>query len=136
MYRTFEHTADLGMLVEASDRNELFAEAGRAFLSILVDNPGDVRPQTAVAIRVEGSELDYLLFDWLNELLFRFETDRLLFSEFDVVVDANGLKATARGEPLNCERHRPSHEIKAITYHELEVKVTDGGWRARFIVDI
>jgi SHS2 domain-containing protein len=136
MYRTFDHTADLGLLVEATDRNTLFAEAGRGFLSILVENPEDVRPQSEVAIQVDGTELDYLLIYWLNELLFRFERERLLLSEFDVAVDANGLKATARGEPLDRDRHELSHEIKAITYHQLEVRETDHRWQARVIVDI
>jgi SHS2 domain-containing protein len=53
-----------------------------------------------------------------------------------VKVDEQGLKAKARGEPLDRERHELSHEVKAITYHQLEVKQTDQGWQARVIVDI
>ena len=77
-----------------------------------------------------------LLLDWLNELLYCFEREHLLLAEFDISFDSHGLKASARGEPLDAERHEPSHEIKAITYHEFEVKQTENGWQARFIVDI
>lgn len=136
MYRTFEHTADLGLIVEAPDREGLFAEAGRALLSILVENPGAVRPEREVPIHVDGTETDYLLFDWLNELLYLFERDRLLLREFDLTVEAHGLTALARGEVLDPARHKPSHEIKAITYHRLEVNETATGWQAQFIVDI
>jgi SHS2 domain-containing protein len=136
MYRTFEHTADLGLVVEAADLNALFAEAGRGFLSILVENPKTVRPTCEANLEIKGAELDYLLFDWLNELLFHFERDHLLLSEFDVTVGELGLKAKARGEVLDCQRHELSHEVKAITYHQLEVKQADNGWQARVIVDI
>lgn len=136
MYSTFEHTADVGLNVSADDLNTLFAEAARGFLSILVDEPTQVLPKQAVGIEVEGPDLEYLLFDWLNELLFRFETEHLLLSEFDVSVDERGLTAQARGEIFQPERHKLAHEVKAITYHQLEVKETSAGWQARFIVDI
>jgi SHS2 domain-containing protein len=136
MYQMFDHTADVGLFVEAPDRQTLFAEAGRALLSVLVEKPEAVRPQREVVIEVDGAEADYLLFDWLNELLFWFEREHLLLAEFDVTFNSNGLRSTARGEPLDHDRHEPSHEIKAITYHELEVKQTENGWQARFIVDI
>lgn len=136
MYSTFEHTADVGLNVSAEDLNTLFSEAARGLLSILVDDPAQIRPIQEFTIEVEGTDLEYLLFDWLNELLFRFETEQLLLSEFDVSVNQRGLKAQTRGEIFQPERHKLAHEIKAITYHQLEVKQTSNGWQARFIVDI
>lgn len=136
MYETFEHTADLGLRVRAVDLDTLFADAGRALFSALVDNLDAVRSTQQETFEVQGTEKDYLLFDWLNELLYRFETEKLLFSNFDVKVDDSGLVATARGEPVDRRRHRLSHEIKAITYHQLKVEHTDDGWEAQLIVDI
>ena len=136
MYETFEHTADLGLLVEAADLDSLFAEAARGLLSILVEDIDAVLPQREVTIEVEGTERDYLLFDWLNELLYRYETEHLLFSQFDVTVGPSGLTAIARGESLDSERHEPTHEVKAITYHEFVVMQTPSGWQAKMIVDI
>ena len=136
MYETFEHTADLGLRVRAADLDALFAEAGRGFLSILVENPSDVRPQRDIKLQIEGTDKDYLFFDWLNELLYRFEIDHLLLAEFDVTLDERGLRAIARGEPVDPDRHHLAHEIKAITYHQLEVKQVPDGWQAVVIVDI
>ncbi|MCA9017636.1 MAG: archease [Planctomycetaceae bacterium] len=136
MYSTFEHTADVGLNVSAEDLDTLFSEAARGLVSILVDDPAQIRPIQEFTIEVEGTDLEYLLFDWLNELLFRFETEQLLLSDCDVNVNQRGLKAQARGETFQPERHKLAHEIKAITYHQLEVKQTSNGWQARFIVDI
>ncbi len=136
MYETFEHTADLGLRVRAPDLDALFDEAARGLLSIIVDNLDAVRPDHEATIEIQGFEKDYLLFDWLSELLYRFETDHLLFSEFQVHIDDTGLKAQLRGEPVDWDRHYLTHEVKAITYHQLTVKPTDDGWMAEVIVDI
>ncbi len=136
MFTPFEHTADVGLFVQAANVNALFAEAGRGLLSILVDDPQEVRPERELTIEVPGTQLDYLLFDWLSELLFRFESERLLLAEFDVSIGENGLSAKARGEVFEEGRHHLAHEVKAVTYHQLEVKQTPDGWQARFILDI
>lgn len=136
MYETFEHTADLGLRVEAPDLSGLLAESGRGLCSILVDNIEDVRPEREIDVEVEGTDREYLLFDWLSELLYLYETERLLLSDFEIELAETGLKAKARGEPADPDRHRLSHEVKAITYHGLRIEQTAGGWTAEVIVDI
>jgi SHS2 domain-containing protein len=136
MYEYFEHTADLGIRVRAGDLNALFADAATALFAAVVDGLDTVRPAQAVEIAVDGADVEYLLFDWLRELLFRLDADHLLLSQFDVAVSDTGLKATARGEPIDPVRHVLSHEVKAITYHGLRVEREDGGWIAEVIVDI
>lgn len=136
MYEVFEHTADLGLRIRAKELTELFAEAARALFSIIVENPDAVRLIEEREFTIAGDELDYLLFDWLNELLYTFETSHLLLAEFDVEMGDQGLRARARGEPIDTERHHLEHEVKAITYHELKVQRADDGWLAEVIVDI
>ena len=136
MYETFEHTADLGLRVRAADLDSLFADAGRGLFSLMVANLDAVGLVEEVSLGVVGDELDYLLFDWLNELLFIFETRRLILVEFQMHVSDGGVQATARGEPFDPSRHQSEHEVKAITYHELKVAKEDGGWLAEVIVDI
>jgi SHS2 domain-containing protein len=137
MYETFEHTADLGLRIRAVDLDQLFAEAGRGLFSLIIANLDDVRRVEEVSLGVVGAELDYLLFDWLNELLYLFETRRLVLVEFNVRVTESSVKATARGEPFDPVRHHAEHEVKAITYHELKVEQEqNGGWLAEVIVDI
>jgi SHS2 domain-containing protein len=136
MYEIFEHTADLGLRARAEDLNTLFADAARAFFSVIVANMNDVRPEQQLTIRIEGQETDFLLFDWLNKLLFRFDTQHLLLRDFVVRVGDYGLEATAQGELLDPERHQLEHEVKAITYHGLKVERDDSGWLAEVILDI
>ena len=136
MYEIFEHTADLGLRVRAADLDTLFAEAAACLFSAIVEDPGTVRPLQRVDLRIDGADRDYLLFDWLRELLFRLDADHLLLGKFDVAVSEAGLKATAWGEPLDPAQHVLSHEVKAITYHGLRVEREGDGWVAEVIVDI
>ena len=103
---------------------------------LLLENPEEVRPMIEDVIQLPSSEIDYLLFDWLNELLFRFESQGLLFAEFTIRIDDQGLQATMRGEQCDRTRHRMAHEVKAITYHGLCVEQTESGWQTELILDI
>jgi SHS2 domain-containing protein len=136
MYETFDHTADLGLRIRAADLNALFAEAGRALFAVVVEDPASVRPTQSVQIQLAGADREYLMFDWLNELLYRWDAEHLLLSEFEVRVGDAGLEAVARGEPFDSARHTHGHEVKAITYHGLCVEPTADGWQAEVIVDI
>ena len=136
MHETFEHTADLGLRVRAASEEELFAEAARGLFSMIVAELETVQPTHPREFTIAGQDRDYLLFDWLNELLYVFDTERLLLSQFDVRMTGEGLTATARGEPYDPQRHRLDHEVKAITYHGLRVEQDADGWLAEVIVDI
>lgn len=136
MYEVFEHTADLGLRVSAPDLAGLFAESGRGLASMMVANLEAVLPLQERTLTIPGADPDYLLFDWLTELLYIFDTERLLLVDFDLRIDENGVTAACRGEPLDPSRHLLDHEVKAITYHQLKVEQTAAGWRAELIVDI
>ena len=136
MFEVFEHTADIGLRIRAPDRRSLFTDAARSLFSLLVANLETVRCVQTESFAIAGREDDYLLLDWLNELLYTFETKRLLFAQFDVQVDDAGLTALCHGEPIDPARHEMDHEVKAITYHELKVENTGDGWLGEVIVDI
>lgn len=136
MYEVFDHTADIGLRIRASDRSALFVEAAQALFSLLVANRDAVRASEQRHYEIAGEQDDYLLFDWLSELLYTFETEHLLLSEFEVELSRTGLRATCRGEPIDRARHELDHEIKAITYHGLKVVPSGDGWMAEIIVDI
>jgi SHS2 domain-containing protein len=103
---------------------------------MFVANPEAVQPVQTKTIVLSAEDNSYLLFDWLSELLYAFEAEKLLFSQFDVQINSHQLSATCRGEPMDPSRHHMEHEVKAVTYHNLHVEQTDGGWRAEVIVDI
>ena len=137
MFETFDHTADLGLRVRADDLNTLFAEAGLALMSIVVEDPASVQPTRRIEIDLPADEVEYLLFDWLRAILYHFEVDRLLLARCEVRVSPSaGLHAVLEGEAFDPSRHELSHEVKAITYHDLRVEETDAGWLAEVIVDI
>lgn len=135
-FETFDHTADLGLRVRAADLNALFADAARGLFSIIAAGLDPARATEAVHFEIVGRAIDLLLFDWLNELLYAYESRRLLFSRFDVHVADNRLSAVAYGEPIDADRHSLEHEVKAITYHGLKVERAGDGWLAEVIVDI
>jgi SHS2 domain-containing protein len=136
MYETFDHTADLGLRIRAPDLDTLFAEAGRALFAAIVEDLDSVQPRQQVRVELAGEDREFLLFDWLRELLYQFDSQHLLFSRFEAHAGQNGLSATACGELLDPGRHALLHEVKAITYHGLKVEPSDQGWLAEVIVDI
>jgi SHS2 domain-containing protein len=135
-FELFDHTADIGLRIRAETLPRLFEEAGRALFCAIVVNLDQVRPLQEVAIRVEGDDREELLFDWLAELLYRFDTDHFVFGEFRVELDGDGLRAVVRGEPIDPDRHRFDADVKAITYHGLKVEEHEDAWMAEVIVDV
>ena len=136
MFELFEHTADLGLRVEAPDEATLFAEAARGLFAMIVEEVPETVGEQRYPFRVDAERRDLLLLDCLNELLFCFETRRLLLREFRVTFSPEGLVATALGQPLDPARHRLLREVKAITFHGLRVERSESGWLAELIVDI
>jgi len=135
-FKTIEHTADIGIEVEASTLGELFAGAAFAMFSLVVD-PREVEQVETRELSLEAGDYEELLFMWLNELLLMLDAEGLLLSGFEVkMVDEHGLAAHVRGEKLDPGRHRIEEEIKAATYHEMLVERGGEGWRARVIFDV
>jgi SHS2 domain-containing protein len=140
-WQVFDHTADLGLRVEAPTRAELFEEAGRALTSLVVETPdASVRALERIEFALTAAEPADLLFDWLHALLVAFEVRQLLFVRFAVELDevAGGLRlrASAWGERVDRSRQRLAREVKAITYHGLFVRPEGDGWAAEVIVDV
>jgi SHS2 domain-containing protein len=154
MYETFEHTADLGLRVRAVSMAELFADAARGLLSVMVADLAAVRSIQAVSFRLQSESIEDLWHDWLSELLYAFHGRRLVLSEFAVDIrraevcdpdDAGAtgsgpplvvLSATARGEPIDSARHEIAVEVKAVTWHGLRVEQQPDGWLGEVILDI
>ena len=136
MHELFEHTADLGLRATAPGLDALFAEMATCLFSAIVENPDAVRPAVEQRVEVAGADRDFLLFDWLKELLYRFDTEQWLLARSEVSVRGDGLSARVWGEPFDPARHVLSHEVKAITYHELKVEPVASEWLAEVIVDI
>ncbi len=137
-FEVIEHTADVGLRVTASCFEELLVEAARGTFALIVENPEAIRPVQEVTLTVESEDVEGLFVDWLRELIYRFETEQWLLSEFHVEVspDRRRIVARCRGEPADWSRHLPDNELKAVTYHGLRVEQTADGWEAEVILDI
>jgi SHS2 domain-containing protein len=106
-------------------------------MTAAVCDPARVDAREAVSIERSAPASDLLLLDWLNALVYEMATRRMLFSRFDIAVDAGRLQATAWGEPVAVDRHRPAAEVKGATFCELKVaRQADGEWLAQCVVDV
>jgi SHS2 domain-containing protein len=134
----FEHTADLGLKIVASDLVDLFQTAATGLFDVIVANADQIQVMGTERIELVGESAEDLLIDWLNELIFRSETRRRLYSRFDIAVDDAGrhLEGTVGGEPIDRARHVLDHEVKAATRHALSVRHERGEWVAEVILDI
>jgi SHS2 domain-containing protein len=135
-YRTIEHTADIGIEVRAPTCSGVFVRSALALFDLMVGvdsiGRGLKRP-----IRVEGDNLEELLVAWLNDLLYIYAVDGLVFSGFaDISLTDRSFSATGLGEAFRPERHIVASEIKAATYHGISVMPEGSGWKARVIFDV
>ncbi len=135
-YQLIDHTADAGVIAYGSDLPEAFASAARAMFEIVADLR-HVGEGTCREVELSAGDIEALLVEWLSELLFLFDAERLLLSRFDVhsLRDLR-LRATVYGEEIDLKRHRLKTGIKAITYHQLQVECDGAGCRARVIFDL
>jgi SHS2 domain-containing protein len=131
-----EHTADVGIHAFGPTREVVFEQAALAMASLICD-PATVRPRDDVPVVLTADNDELLLVSWLNELLFLTETRRLVWAAFGVrEVEGGRLWARARGEKQDPKRHEVRAQVKAATYHGLELQRSDGCWEARVVLDV
>ncbi len=135
---TFDHTADVGMRIRGDDLDDLFRSAAEGVIDYIVVNRDAVRVDALESLILDAESTLDLLVAWLNELIFRSETRRRLYSHFNVRVAADGLHLHAEigGESIDHDRHILDHEVKAVTHHGLTLRRDGNGWLAELILDI
>jgi len=132
----FQHDADIGVRGFGTTLSQAFEQAAVA-LTAVITAPQRVRPEIEVGIELEAPDAEYLLYQWLNELVFQMATRRLLFSRFHVRIEGNRLQAQVWGEVIDRKRHRPAVEVKGATLTALAVRDDpDQGWVAQCVVDV
>jgi len=129
-------TADVAFEAHGKDLNELFSNSALAMFEVMVDTE-KVEPKIEKKVKVNGNDLESLMFNGLNELLVFFGAEYLVFSKFEVEIDEKNLKLKAKclGEEVNLEKHEIKAEVKAATYHQMKIKKNEF-WKARVILDI
>jgi SHS2 domain-containing protein len=135
-FELVDHTADIGLRVWGPTAEDVFEEAGRGLFSLVCD-PLHVGELETLDLELEAEAMDLLLAAWLNELLYVFETRRLVLSEFEVrELGERRLRARVAGEPLDVRRHVMCGGVKAATLHELRLERTDQGWEGFILLDV
>ena len=134
-FEFIDHTADAGIRVVAPTLEDLFETAGLAFTE-LVTSVDSVDCRVERRFKLREDDIETLLVSWLQELLYLLDTEDLVFGRFQVKIHGLSLKATAWGDVFDPNIHTMKTEIKAVTYHQLEVAKRDQGWQAQVIFDI
>jgi SHS2 domain-containing protein len=139
MEKTFEiidHVADVGIVAYGTDVEELFSNAALALFSLITE-PESIEEKLHLDLEVSSEGRDRLLVEWLNELIYLFDAERILFNRFDIKrLTYNELKATCYGEGFDPMKHKIKIGVKAATYHMLKLDKNGGGCKAQIILDI
>ena len=132
----FPHQADIGVRGLGATLEQAFEQAALALTAVITD-VAIVAPKEMIWLSCAAPDVELLLADWLNSLIFEMATRNMLFSRFEVHLEGNRLTAQAWGEALEVARHHPAVEIKGATYTELKVsQQPGGGWLAQCVVDV
>jgi len=135
-FEEFEHASDLGLRVRGRTLREMFENAGRGLARLMAD-PAGVNPSEALELEASGDDNEMLLVAWLGEVLYAFEVEHFVPHEVEVLeLEAGRLKGLVRGERFDAGRHEIRHAIKAVTYHNLNIREGAGGYEADIILDV
>jgi SHS2 domain-containing protein len=134
-FEILDHTADVGIIAYGADLKQAFANAARALFSLITELD-DVEEVVYRDIELTASDEESLLVGWLNELIYRFDTEGVLFKRFDIIrLEDTRLKARSYGEKADSDKHSLKTGVKGATYHMLKVDKTDG-CRVQVLFDI
>ncbi|MCS7097256.1 MAG: archease [Candidatus Methanomethylicia archaeon] len=140
-FQFLDHRADVYIMAYGKNLNESFECAAKAMFEVITDT-SRVEPIIKKDITVNGFDLYSLLYSWLEELLYFFDTENMVFSHFFIheISIINGdnyiLNATIFGEKFDPLKHEKRTIVKAITYFQMEIKEEDGKFIVKFVLDI
>ena len=136
-YELIDHTADLGIRVKAETLEDLFVQSALAMFDVMAQKIKEYKPSdiTVKKIKLEAFDENELLFDWLSALVYLSDAKKLVFVDFHVEqLSETILKVAAKGvskDFFNIER-----DIKAVTYHQLEISKNNQGYQVEVIFDL
>ena len=134
-FEIIDHTADIGITAYGKDEKEVFANSAYAMFSLIAELDG-VAESVRREVEVTADDKEALLATWLNELLYLFDVEHIIFKGFEVIdLGEQRLRAIARGERVDPSRHKLKTQVKAATYHMLKLEKEDG-FKAQIIFDV
>lgn len=130
-------TADMAAAAYGTTMNDAYANAALALMDVISDIR-KIEEKKERTFEVRGHDLKALLFNWLNDVLYKSITEGMLFSKFRVDIDQKTmtLKGTAWGEKTDPKKHEMRGEVKAVTYHKMEIGKDGEYYRVQVIFDV
>jgi protein archease len=135
-YRLIDHTADFGIHVFGSDLKDLFSNAAFAMFDLITDIKS-LKGADESSLNVKGVDRPDLMVNWLRELLYIWNgKEKLVKSIYIIFITENELAAKIKFDSFDPARHSIKNEIKAVTYHQIQVNQIAKGWESRIIFDV
>lgn len=132
--------ADIAFRATGATLEEVFEQAARATLETMLDNAGELRASERRSVQLEEDQAELLLFDFLQELVYYKDAERLLLVPEALEIAEHGdgfrLEATLRGETITPERHHLNADVKGVTLHRFRLERLASGWQAEVVLDV
>ena len=136
-YKLLDHTTDAVIEVTASDLAEAFTIAGNSVIETTLDS-NTVEEKEERVIKVNGKDLRYLLYNWLEAVIYQLITDGFAIKRIELDLKKNEeyeISAKSYGEPIDLKKHNFKVEIKAPTFHEMEISEKNEV-KMKFLLDL
>ncbi len=134
-FEIVDHTADVGIIAYGANMNQAFANAAKALFSLITELD-DVEEVIYRDIELTAPDQESLLVEWLNELIYLFDAENIIFKRFDITqLSPTHLKARSYGHKVDSSKHKLKTGVKAATYHMLKIDRSNGG-KAQVLFDI
>ncbi|MDL1979922.1 MAG: archease [Deltaproteobacteria bacterium] len=136
-YETIDHTADFGIHIFGADAKDLFANAAFALFDLITDIDA-LKGLNEHEVRITGDDWPDTMVNWLRELLYLWTCKEMLVKTATIsYLTEHELTARVNFDPYDPDRHEIKNEIKAVTYHQIDVKsLPDGRWMSQIIFDV
>jgi protein archease len=138
-FRYLDHVTDALIEAYGSSLDEAFENSAKGLVNTMIDLE-QITPDQEYEIVAKGYDVKSLLYDWLEKVMLGLLIDNMALSDFKVKISENNgnyfLKGIAKGEVLDLKKHHYKMEIKAVTYHEMEIKQTEDLITTRFLLDL
>jgi SHS2 domain-containing protein len=138
-FRYLDHVTDAIIEAYGSSLDEAFENSAMGLVNTMIDLE-QITPDQEYEIVAKGYDVKSLLYDWLEKVMLGLLIDNMALSDFKVKISENNgnyfLKGIAKGEVLDLKKHNYKMEIKAVTYHEMEIKQTEDLITTRFLLDL
>ncbi len=134
MFSIFFTTADAGVKVEADSLFEIFSDSALGMFFLMTEKK-EINQEIKREVEITSHDLDFLLFQWLSELLYVSETEKIIFGKFEIMeLKDNFLKARCWGEKVSPGSIK--RLIKAVTLHNLKILRHNNKWKVEIIFDL